>query len=112
MIFDSQEENKEMLEQKYSMNKRKFSSLSNGYETTEDCSQRNSYMKNNYRNYEITNEERISSNSTKKSFIKTENNKINNILKEYSNVIDMIENLNSNIYIQTNQFINYAKGCD
>ena len=112
LIFDSQEENKEMLEQKYSTNKRKFSSLSNGYETTEDCSQRNSYMKNNYRTYEITNEERISSNSTKKSFIKTENNKINNILKEYSNVIDMIENLNSNIYIQTNQFINYAKGCD
>ena len=44
--------------------------------------------------------------------IKTQNNKINNILKEYTNVRDMIENLNSNIYIRTNKFINYAKGCD
>ena len=90
----------------------KFSSLSNGYETTEDCSPRNSYMKNNYRTCENISEESISSNITRKSFIKTENNKINSILKEYANVKDMIENLNSSIFIRTDKFINYAKGCD
>ena len=112
LIFDSQEEKNGFLNLKDTMSKRKFSSLSNGYETTEDCSPRNSYMKNNYRTYENINEESISinSNSTKKSFIKTENNKINNILKEYSNVKDMIGNLNSNIYIRTDKLINYAKG--
>ena len=114
LIFDSQEEKNEFLNIKDTMSKRKFSSLSNGYETTEDCSPRNSYMKNNYRTYDNNNEETISlnSNSTNKSFIKTQNNKINTILKEYTNVRDMIENLNSNIYIRTNKFINYAKGCD
>ena len=114
LIFDSQEEKNEFLNIKDTMSKRKFSSLSNGYETTEDCSPRNSYMKNNYRICDNNNEETISlnSNSTNKSFIKTQNNKINNILKEYTNVRDMIENLNSNIYIRTNKFINYAKGCD
>ena len=114
LIFDSQEEKSEFLNIKDTMSKRKFSSLSNGYETTEDCSPRNSYMKNNYRTCDNNNEETISlnSNSTNKSFIKTKNNKINNILKEYTNVRDMIENLNSNIYIRTNKFINYAKGCD
>ena len=114
LIFDSQEEKNEFLNIKDTMSKRKFSSLSNGYETTEDCSPRNSYMKNNYRTYDNNNEETISlnSNSTNKSFIKTQNNKINNILKEYTNVRDMIESLNSNIYIRTNKFINYAKGCD
>ena len=114
LIFDSQEEKNEFLNIKDTMSKRKFSSLSNGYETTEDCSPRNSYMKNNYRTCDNNNEETISvnSNSTNKSFIKTQNNKINNILKEYTNVRDMIENLNSNIYIRTNKFINYAKGCD
>ena len=114
LIFDSQEEKNEFLNIKDTMSKRKFSSLSNGYETTEDCSPRNSYMKNNYRTCDNNNEETISlnSNSTNKSFIKTQNNKINNILKEYTNVRDMIENLNSNIYIRTNKFIKYAKGCD
>ena len=114
LIFDSQEEKNEFLNIKDTMSKRKFSSLSNGYETTEDCSPRNSYMKNNYRTYDNNNEETISlnSNSTNKSFIKTQNNKINTILKEYTNVRDMIESLNSNIYIRTNKFINYAKGCD
>ena len=114
LIFDSQEEKNEFLNIKDTMSKRKFSSLSNGYETTEDCSPRNSYMKNNYRTCDNNNEETISlnSNSTNKSFIKTQNNKINNILKEYTNVRDMIESLNSNIYIRTNKFINYAKGCD
>ena len=114
LIFDSQEEKNEFLNIKDTMSKRKFSSLSNGYETTEDCSPRNSYMKNNYRTCDNNNEETISlnSNSTNKSFIKTQNNKINTILKEYTNVRDMIENLNSNIYIRTNKFINYAKGCD
>lgn len=114
LIFDSQEEKNEFLNIKDTMSKRKFSSLSNGYETTEDCSPRNSYMKNNYRTCDNNNEETISlnSNSTNKSFIKTKNNKINNILKEYTNVRDMIESLNSNIYIRTNKFINYAKGCD
>ena len=114
LIFDSQEEKSEFLNIKDTMSKRKFSSLSNGYETTEDCSPRNSYMKNNYRTCDNNNEETISlnSNSTNKSFIKTQNNKINNILKEYTNVRDMIENLNSNIYIRTNKFIKYAKGCD
>ena len=108
LIFDSQEEKNEFLNIKDTMSKRKFSSLSNGYETTEDCSPRNSYMKNNYRTYDNNNEETISlnSNSTNKSFIKTQNNKINTILKEYTNVRDMIENLNSNIYIRTNKFIN------
>ena len=114
LIFDSQEEKSEFLNIKDTMSKRKFSSLSNGYETTEDCSPRNSYMKNNYRTCDNNNEETISlnSNSTNKSFIKTQNNKINTILKEYTNVRDMIESLNSNIYIRTNKFINYAKGCD
>ena len=114
LIFDSQEEKNEFLNIKDTMSKRKFSSLSNGYETTEDCSPRNSYMKNNYRTYDNNNEETISlnSNSTNKSFIKTQNNKINTILKEYTNVRDMIESLNSNIHIRTNKFINYAKGCD
>ena len=114
LIFDSQEEKNEFLNIKDTMSKRKFSSLSNGYETTEDCSPRNSYMKNNYRTCDNNNEETISlnSNSTNKSFIKTQNNKINTILKEYTNVRDMIESLNSNIYIRTNKFINYAKGCD
>ena len=114
LIFDSQEEKNEFLNIKDTMSKRKFSSLSNGYETTEDCSPRNSYMKNNYRTYDNNNEETISvnSNSTNKSFIKTQNNKINTVLKEYTNVRDMIESLNSNIYIRTNKFINYAKGCD
>ena len=114
LIFDSQEEKNEFLNIKDTMSKRKFSSLSNGYETTEDCSPRTSYMKSNYRTCDNNNEETISlnSNSTNKSFIKTQNNKINNILKEYTNVRDMIESLNSNIYIRTNKFINYAKGCD
>ena len=114
LIFDSKEEKNEFLNIKDTMSKRKFSSLSNGYETTEDCSPRNSYMKNNYRTYDNNNEETISlnSNSTNKSFIKTQNNKINTIIKEYTNVRDMIESLNSNIYIRTNKFINYAKGCD
>ena len=114
LIFDSQEEKNKYLNLKDTMSKRKFSSLSNGYETTEDCSPRNSYMKNNYRTCDNNNEETISlnSNSTNKSFIKTQNNKINTILKEYTNVRDMIESLNSNIYIRTNKFINYAKGCD
>ena len=114
LIFDSQEEKNEFLNIKDTMSKRKFSSLSNGYETTEDCSPRNSYMKNNYRTCDNNNEETISlnSNSTNKSFIKTQNNKINTILKEYTNVRDMIESFNSNIYIRTNKFINYAKGCD
>ena len=114
LIFDSQEEKNEFLNIKDTMSKRKFSSLSNGYETTEDCSPRNSYMKNNYRTCDNNNEETISLNSysTNKSFIKTQNNKINTILKEYTNVRDMIESLNSNIYIRTNKFINYAKGCD
>ena len=114
LIFDSQEEKNEFLNIKDTMSKRKFSSLSNGYETTEDCSPRNSYMKNNYRTCDNNNEETISlnSNSTNKSFTKTQNNKINTILKEYTIVRDMIENLNSNIYIRTNKFINYAKGCD
>ena len=114
LIFDSQEEKNKYLNLKDTMSKRKFSSLSNGYETTEDCSPRNSYMKNNYRTFDNNNEETISlnSNSTKKSFIKTENNKINNFLKEYTNVKDMIENLNSKIYVRTDKFINYTKGCD
>ena len=114
LIFDSKEEKNKYLNLKDTMSKRKFSSLSNGYETTEDCSPRNSYMKNNYRTYDNNNEETISLNSnlTKKSFIKTENNKINNFLKEYTNVKDMIENLNSKIFVRTDKFINYAKGCD
>ena len=69
-------------------------------------------MKSNYRTCENISEESISSNITRKSFIKTENNKINSILKEYANVKNMIENLNSAIFIRTNKFINYAKGCD
>ena len=60
LIFDSQEEKNEFLNIKDTMSKRKFSSLSNGYETTEDCSPRNSYMKNNYRTCDNNNEETIS----------------------------------------------------
>ena len=112
LIFDSSEEKNRNINRKETINKRKFSSLSNGYETTEDCSPRTSYMKSNYRTCENISEESISSNITRKSFIKTENNKINNILKEYANVKNMIENLNSTIFIKTNKFINYAKGCD
>ena len=63
LIFDSKEEKNELLNLKDTMSKRKFSSLSNGYETTEDCSPRNSYMMYNYRTNDNSNEETISLNS-------------------------------------------------
>ena len=44
--------------------------------------------------------------------MKTENDKINKILKEYSSIKDMIENLNSSINIDIDLIIKYSKGCD
>ena len=94
-------------------NKRKYSFFSNPEETTEDCSPRTSYIKYNFRTSETSNENNnISFCSTRKSFMKTENNTINSILKDYSSLKDKIENLNSSILIKTDKFIKYAKGCD
>ena len=93
-------------------NKRKCSFFSNPEETTEDCSPRTSYLKHNFRTSETNNENNISFCSTRKSFMKTENNTINSILKDYSSLKDKIENLNSSILIKTDKFIKYAKGCD
>ena len=93
-------------------NKRKCSFFSNPEETTEDCSPRTSYLKYNFRTSEASNENNISFCSTRKSFVKTENNTINSILKDYSSLKDKIENLNSSILIKTDKFIKYAKGCD
>ena len=117
LVLDSEEEknklnNENSLNEKNNINKRKFSSLSNGYETTEDCSPRSSSLKNNLRTNQKNIEESISSFNTRKNFNKFENNTINNILKEYSSVKDMIENLDSSVIIRTEKFIIYAKACD
>ena len=118
LIYDSQEEKNKIKKEKHEkngINKRKNSSISNGYETTEDCSPRNSNWNNNNNNpineLENYNERNVLSVSTRKTFKKTENNNINNILKAYSSVKDMIENLNSSIIIKTNKFIDFAKAC-
>ena len=91
--------------------KRKSSFFSNPEETTEDCSPRTSNLKNNFRTSERSNENNISFFSTRKSFIKTENNIINSIIKDYFSLKDKIENLNSSIIIKTDKFLKYAKGC-
>ena len=114
LILDSEEEknqfkNENSINEKNSINKRKFSSLSNGNETTEDCSPRNSSFKNSIRTSEKIIEESISSFNTRKNFMKFENNKINDILKEYSSVKDMIENLESSVIIRTEKFIGDRK---
>ena len=116
LILDSEEEknqfkNENSINEKNNISKRKFSSLSNGYETTEDCSPRTSSLKNNTRTNENNIEESISSFNTRKNFMKFENNKINEILKEYSSVKDMIENLDSSVIIRTSKFLGYAKAC-
>ena len=120
LVFDSKEEEKKInmdyneINNKENMEKsiKKFSFFSNAEETTEECSPRTSYLKNNYRTNEKTNEENQSFISKRKNVMKTENETINNILKEYSSVKDMIENLNSTIFIKTGKFMKYAKGCD
>ena len=118
LIYDSQEEKNKIKKEKHEkngINKRKNSSISNGYETTEDCSPRNSNWNNNNNNpineLENYNERNVLSVSTRKTFKKIENININNILKAYSSVKDMIENLNSSIIIKTNKFIDFAEAC-
>ena len=78
---------------------------------TEDCTPRTSNSKY-YRTSEKSNEENSSFFSKIKTLMKTDNSKINKILKEYSSMKDMIENLNSSINIETDQFVDYTKGCD
>ena len=112
LIFDSEEEKKNIkhkdnLKESDSVNKRKYSNLSNGYETTEDCSPRNS-TQININNLRENNEKIISPFSSRKSCIKTENKNINNILKEYSALKNMIEYLNCPITIRSDKLFEYT----
>ena len=113
LVLDFQEEEKKTNNENNKLNNtkkasRKFSFFSNAEETTEECSLRNSNY--NYRTSEKNYEENVSFISTRKAFMKTDNNIINNILKEYSSVKDMIENLNSSIFIKADDLIKYANG--
>ena len=120
LVLDCQEEDKKICdennniknEEKTKKKERKCSFFSNPEEVTEDCTPRNSNSKYYYRTSEKSNEENASFISKRKTFMKTENDKINKILKEYSSIKDMIENLNSSINIDTDLFIKYSKGCD
>ena len=116
LIMDFQEEEKKInneninikYEEKNNKKERKCSFFSNPEETTEDCSPRTSNSKYYIRTSEKNNEENASFISKRKTFLKTENTKINKILKEYSSIKDMIENLNSSINIETSKFIKYT----
>ena len=112
LIFDSEEEKKKNvlknnLKETEIINKRKCSFLSNGYETTEDCSPRNSHQKNNNEQNENNYEKNTSPFSSRASCIKTENKKINKILKDYSSLKNMIEYLNCPITIKKEKLFEY-----
>ena len=119
LVLDTEED---MKKKNYNINlniktnnkkaKRKSSFFSNYDETTEDCSPRYSNSKSNVRTSQRSNEDNISLFSSRKSCMKTDNKTINNILKDYFSVKDMLENLDSSIIIKTDKFIKYAKGCD
>ncbi len=81
--------------------KRKCSIFSNSYETTEDYSPRNSELKSNGNK-----ENKISSDVTKKIIIK-KNNKVNNILKEYYLLKDMIQKMPDFSNIKTQKLKTY-----
>lgn len=116
LVLDSEEENKNIInnEKKYNNNKniqkRKCSFFSNIDDTTEDYSPRNSNT--NCRTSQKSDETNSSLFLTRKNTIKTNNKKINNILKEYFSVKDMSENLNSSLFIKTDEFINFCRTCD
>ena len=116
LVLDSHEEENKINndiknEEKTKKKERKSSFFSNAEEITEDCTPRTSNSKY-YRTSEKSNEENSSFFSKIKTLMKTDNSKINKILKEYSSMKDMIENLNSSVNIETDKFIDYTKGCD
>ena len=79
--------------------KRKYSLFSNSYETTEDCTPRNSGVKPN-ENKEIKISPYLITNK--------KNNKINNIIKEYIFLKDMMNELPNFSNIKTNKMITYT----
>ena len=116
LVLDSHEEENKINndiknEETEKKKERKSSFFSNAEEITEDCTPRTSNSKY-YRTSEKSNEENSSFFSKIKTLMKTDNSKINKILKEYSSMKDMIENLNSSVNIETDKFIDYTKGCD
>ena len=116
LVLDSHEEENKINndiknEETEKKKERKSSFFSNAEEITEDCTPRTSNSKY-YRTSEKSNEENSSFFSKIKTLMKTDNSKINKILKEYSSMKDMIENLNSSINIETDQFVVYTKGGD
>ena len=81
--------------------KRKFSIFSNSYETTEDNTPRNSELKMNENI-----ENKTSSNNMKKLMIHN-NNKVNNFLKEYNLLKDLIQKTSNFCNIKTQKLKTY-----
>ena len=118
LVLDSDEENKKNkddsnLENDKDINKAKIkiSFFSNFDETSEECDPRNSNSTNYFRTNQNGNEENISPFSSRKSCKKIENDKINNILKDYTSLKNMLDNLDSSIFIKTDEFKKYTNAC-
>ena len=118
LVLDSDEENKKTKDgsnlendKDYNKAKRKFSFFSNFDEITEECDPRNSNSTNYFRTNQNGNEENISPFSSRKSSKKIENDKINNILKDYTSLKNMLDNLDSSIFIKTDEFKKYTNAC-
>jgi hypothetical protein len=79
--------------------KRKYSLFSNSYETTEDCTPRNSEIKSN---------EKKETKISPYLLANKKNSKINNIIKEYNLLKDLMQNLPNFNNIKTKKFITYT----
>ena len=79
--------------------KKKYSLFSNSYETTEDCTPRNSEIKSN---------EKKETKISPYLLANKKNSKINNIIKEYNLLKDLMQNLPNFNNIKTKKFITYT----
>ena len=73
--------------------------FSNSYETTEDCTPRNSEIKSN---------EKKETKISPYLLANKKNSKINNIIKEYNLLKDLMQNLPNFNNIKTKKFITYT----
>lgn len=101
LIFDKPIENKQ---NKYNFaTKRKYSLFSNSYETTEDCTPRTSDLKEN-----DNKEKKSSSSFNNKISNKKNNTEINNILREYNLLKELMNESTSFVDIKTKKLITYV----
>ena len=82
--------------------KRKYSIFSNSYETTEDYTPRNSDLKANE-----SKDNKIFSDNIKKFMIHKKDSKVNNILKEYNLLKDLIQKIPDFNNIKTRKLNTY-----